>query len=75
MAVVSPGVNSQGELVPSHGASRRRLGDKKNWKANSGGGGLKPVHFSFSELWADILHPKRWAIYQIEAIIEKHYLV
>jgi hypothetical protein len=25
---VSPGVNSRGELVPSHGASRRRLGDK-----------------------------------------------
>jgi hypothetical protein len=24
---VSPGVNSRGELVPSHGASRRRLGD------------------------------------------------
>jgi hypothetical protein len=28
-AFVSPGVNSRGELVPSHGASRRRLGDKK----------------------------------------------
>jgi hypothetical protein len=27
-AFVSPGVNSRGELVPSHGASRRRLGDK-----------------------------------------------
>jgi hypothetical protein len=27
-ALVSPGVNSRGELVPSHGASRRRLGDK-----------------------------------------------
>ena len=27
---VSPGVNSRGELVPSHGASRRRLGDKNN---------------------------------------------
>ena len=27
-AFVSPGVNSPGELVPSHGASRRRLGDK-----------------------------------------------
>jgi hypothetical protein len=26
-AFVSPGVNSWGELVPSHGASRRRLGD------------------------------------------------
>jgi hypothetical protein len=26
-ALVSPGVNSRGELVPSHGASRRRLGD------------------------------------------------
>jgi hypothetical protein len=26
-AFVSPGVNSRGELVPSHGASRRRLGD------------------------------------------------
>jgi hypothetical protein len=23
---------------------------------------------SFSELWAEILDPKRWAIYQIEAI-------
>jgi hypothetical protein len=29
-AFVSPGVNSRGELVPSHGASRRRLGDKWN---------------------------------------------
>jgi hypothetical protein len=28
-AFVSPGVNSRGELVPSHGASRRRLGDKQ----------------------------------------------
>jgi hypothetical protein len=28
-ALVSPGVNSRGELVPSHGASRRRLGDKE----------------------------------------------
>jgi hypothetical protein len=26
-AFVSPGVNSRGELVPSQGASRRRLGD------------------------------------------------
>jgi hypothetical protein len=26
-AFVSPGVNSRGELAPSHGASRRRLGD------------------------------------------------
>jgi hypothetical protein len=26
-ASLSPGVNSRGELVPSHGASRRRLGD------------------------------------------------
>jgi hypothetical protein len=26
-AFVSPGVNSRGELVPSHGALRRRLGD------------------------------------------------
>jgi hypothetical protein len=26
-AFVSPGVNSRGGLVPSHGASRRRLGD------------------------------------------------
>jgi hypothetical protein len=26
-AFVSPGVNSRGELVPSRGASRRRLGD------------------------------------------------
>ena len=26
-AFVSPGVNSRGELVPSYGASRRRLGD------------------------------------------------
>jgi hypothetical protein len=29
-AFVSPGVNSRGELVPSHGASRRRLGDNYN---------------------------------------------
>jgi hypothetical protein len=27
-AFVSPGVNSRGELVPSHGPSRRRLGDE-----------------------------------------------
>jgi hypothetical protein len=27
-AFVSPSVNSRGELVPSHGASCRRLGDK-----------------------------------------------
>jgi hypothetical protein len=30
-AFVSPGVNSRGELVPSHGASRRRLGDEHIW--------------------------------------------
>jgi hypothetical protein len=29
-AFVSPGVNSRGELVPPHGASRRRLGDYLN---------------------------------------------
>jgi hypothetical protein len=29
---VSPGVNSRGELVPSHGASRCRLGDKRGLK-------------------------------------------
>jgi hypothetical protein len=29
-AFVSPGVNSRGELVPSHGASRRRLGDNSH---------------------------------------------
>jgi hypothetical protein len=28
-AFVSPGVNSRGELVPSHGASHRRLGEYK----------------------------------------------
>jgi hypothetical protein len=27
-ALISPGVNSRGELVPSHCASCRRLGDK-----------------------------------------------
>jgi hypothetical protein len=32
------------------------------------------VHFSFSELSAEILNTERWAIYQIEAI-EKRYLV
>jgi hypothetical protein len=26
-AILFPGVNSREELVPSHGASRRRLGD------------------------------------------------
>jgi hypothetical protein len=30
----SPGVNSRGELVPSHGASRRRLGDYCNSNCN-----------------------------------------
>ena len=34
-AFVSPGVNSRGELVPSHGASRRRLGDKFQSMNNS----------------------------------------
>jgi hypothetical protein len=29
-AFVSPGVNSRGELVPSHGASHRRLGDQSS---------------------------------------------
>jgi hypothetical protein len=29
-AFVSPGVNSRGGLVPSHGVSRRRLGDKNH---------------------------------------------
>jgi hypothetical protein len=34
-ALVSPGVNSRGELVPSHGASRRRLGDNNlTYKTN-----------------------------------------
>jgi hypothetical protein len=33
-AFVSPGVNSRGELVPSHGASRRRLGEKLGWGVN-----------------------------------------
>jgi hypothetical protein len=36
-AFVSPGVNSRGELVPSHGASRRRLGDKENFDVLSEG--------------------------------------
>jgi hypothetical protein len=31
-AFVSPSVNSRGELVPSHGASRRRLGDKVQYQ-------------------------------------------
>jgi hypothetical protein len=31
-AFVSPGVNSRWELVPSHGAKRRRLGDKLQFK-------------------------------------------
>jgi hypothetical protein len=35
---------------------------------------LKPVHFSFSELWAEILNTERCGVYQIEAI-EKRYLV
>jgi hypothetical protein len=30
-AFVSQGVNSRGELVPSHGASSRRLGDYIEW--------------------------------------------
>jgi hypothetical protein len=30
-AFLSPGVNSRAELVPSHGASRRRLGDNVQW--------------------------------------------
>jgi hypothetical protein len=34
-AFVSPGVNSRGELVPSHGASRRRLGDKTTDEVNT----------------------------------------
>jgi hypothetical protein len=34
-AFVSPGVNSRGELVPSHGASRRRLGDKIDYYNNN----------------------------------------
>jgi hypothetical protein len=29
-AFVSPGVNSRGELVSSHGALRRRFGEKEN---------------------------------------------
>jgi hypothetical protein len=34
-AFVSPGVNSRGELVPSHGASRRRLGENSStWLKN-----------------------------------------
>jgi hypothetical protein len=33
-AFVSPDVNSRGELVPSHGASRRRLGDKNIYKVS-----------------------------------------
>jgi hypothetical protein len=37
-AFVSPGVNSRGGLVPSHGASRRRLGDK----------GIKGVYWSWN---------------------------
>jgi hypothetical protein len=35
-AFVSPGVNSRGELLPSHGASRRRLGDKVGTLQNNG---------------------------------------
>jgi hypothetical protein len=31
-AFVSPGVNSRGGLVPSHGTSRRRLGDYTYYK-------------------------------------------
>ena len=46
-----------------------------NWNENSGGGGgLKPVHFNFSEFWAEILNTERCAVYETEAI-EKCYLV
>jgi hypothetical protein len=38
-AFVSPGVNSRGGLVPSHGASRRRLGDKLKRREGSGSTG------------------------------------
>jgi hypothetical protein len=35
-AFVSPGVNSRGELVPSHGASRRQLGENSRLWENCG---------------------------------------
>jgi hypothetical protein len=41
-----------------------------------GGGGveLKSVHFSFSELWAEIINTERCVVYETEAI-EKLCLV
>jgi hypothetical protein len=42
-AFLSPGVNSRAELVPSHGASRRRLGEY-NYLEN---------HVSHNELWSN----------------------
>jgi hypothetical protein len=48
---------------------------KVNWKANSGGGGLKSVHsVSLSEFWTEILNTEPTAVYETEAI-EKRYLV
>ena len=41
-----------------------------------GGGGrkLKPISFSFSEFWLELLNAKDWVVYQIETI-KKLYLV
>jgi hypothetical protein len=44
-----------------------------NLNDNSGGEELKPVHFSSSELWAEILNTERCAVYETEAIVK--YLV
>jgi hypothetical protein len=49
-AFVSLGVNSRGELVPSHGASRRRLGDNHYCHAMITWKMFKNLHVSFRYL-------------------------
>jgi hypothetical protein len=70
-AFVSPGVNSRGELVPSHGASRRRLGDKKCFSLSACGAR------QMTEEWGELninwhleafgaIYTQFWAAYMIK---------
>jgi hypothetical protein len=62
-AFVSPGVNSCGELVPSHGASGRRLGEY--WWGHGDKcsiSSLKTVNFEHTNKWQQIGYKFCWFI-------------
>jgi hypothetical protein len=62
-AFVSPGVNSRGELVSSHGASRRRLGDKLSSISSSKAAGPDEIPNWILKDYAPLLAPPVTSIF------------